>query len=120
MNFRLIKNTRFRNRHALKGKAKLSSWKDVFGIDFDTYRKPIEFQMTPDVTWDNTEIDHVNLKYPYDVSEDQELKQTFKWKKFQPLLKEIHSQKGVKVYILDYQLQFIKTHLFLRLNDKGE
>ena len=76
--------------------------------------------MTADMTWDNIEIDHIKRIYPFDVSDDQESKQSFKWKKSQPLLKEILSQKGNKVNILDYQLQFTKTDHFLTLNDKEE
>ena len=49
INYRLIKNTRRRIHHALNGKSKSSSTKDILGIDIDTYRKWIEFQMTPEM-----------------------------------------------------------------------
>ena len=68
VNFRLICNTRRRINHALNGKSKSSSTRDVLGIDIDLYRKWIEYQMTPEKNWSNIEIDHVKsifyLMYP--------------------------------------------------------
>ena len=55
----------------------------------------------------------------FDVSNDEELKEAFNWKNCQPLLKEVHAQKGTKFNFLDYQLQFIKAYQFLRLNEDG-
>ena len=107
VNFRLISNTRRRIHHALNGKSKPSSTRDILGIDIDTYRKWIEYQMTPDMTWDNIEIDHVKAICLFDVSKVEELKEAFNWKNTQPLLKNDHHQKGIKFNFLDYQLQFI-------------
>ena len=59
INYRLIKNTRCRNYHALNGKTKSSSTLDILGIDIETYKKWIEFQFTPEMNWSNIEIDHV-------------------------------------------------------------
>ena len=50
-NFRLIKKTRNRIYQALKGRLKSSSTIDILGMDIDTYRKWIEFQMTPEMNW---------------------------------------------------------------------
>ena len=47
VNFRLIHNTRRRIHHALNGKFRSSSTNEIFGIDINTYKKRIEFQMTP-------------------------------------------------------------------------
>ena len=57
--YRLIKNTRRGIHHALNGRLKTSSTKEILGIDIITYKKWIEFQMTPDMNWTNIEIDHV-------------------------------------------------------------
>ena len=48
--------------------------------------------------WFNNNIDHVMPICMFDVSNDGELKQAFNWKNAQPLLKEVHSQKGVKIF----------------------
>ena len=84
VNFRLIKNTRRRIHHALNGKTKSSSTRDILGIDIDLYRKWIEFQMTPEMNWSNIEIDHVKAICLFDVSKDEELREAFNWKNTQP------------------------------------
>ena len=106
--FRLIRNKRRRIDHALNGKLKSSSTRDFLGVDIDLYRKWIEWQFTPEMTWDNTENDHVNPICLFDVSKDEELKEAFSWKNTRPLLKHDPQQKGTKFYFLDYQLQFIE------------
>ena len=118
INYRLIKNTRRRIHHALNGKSKSSSTKDILVIDIDLYRKWIEYQMSPEKTWYNIEIDHVKPICLFDVTEDEQLKEAFNWKNTQPLLKELHSQKGIKFNFLDYQLQFIKAYQFIKLNEE--
>ena len=119
VNFRLLCNTTRRISHALNGKSKFSSTRDILGIDIDLYRKEIEFQFTPEMTWDNIEIDHVKAICLLDVSKDEELKEAFNWKNTQPLLKHDHQKKGTKFNFLDYQLQFIKAYQFIKLNEEG-
>ena len=75
--------------------------------------------MTPDMTWDNIEIDHVKPIYMFDISKEEELRDAFSWKNTQPLLKEVHQEKGIKFNFLDYPLQFIKAYQFLKLNEEG-
>ena len=73
LKFKLICNTRRRIHRALKGKSKSSSTKDILGIEIDTFRKWIEFQMTPEMNWSNIEIDHVKAICMFDVTKDDEL-----------------------------------------------
>ena len=75
--------------------------------------------MTPERTWDNIGSDHVKPNCMFDVTKDKELKEAFSWKNTQPLLKNIHHQKGTEVNLLDYQLQFIKAYQFIKLNEEG-
>ena len=114
--YRLIRNTRLRIHHALNGKTKSSSTIEILGFDIETYRKRIEIQMTPDMNWSNIEIDHVKLFCTFDIPDDEEKKLAFNWKNTQPLLKKVHSQKGIKVNLLDCHLQFNKAYQFLKLN----
>ena len=114
--FRLISNTRCRIHHALNGKSKSISTKDILGIDIETYKKWIEWQMTPEMNWQNIEIDHVKAICLFDISNDEQLKEAFNWRNTQPLLKKDHQQKGIKFNVLDYQNQFIKAYQFLELN----
>ena len=116
INFRIIGNTRNRIYKSIKGLTKQSSTKDILGIDMETYKKWIKFQFTPDMTWDNNEIDHVKPICMFDISDDEQLKEAFSWKNTQPLLKHDHQKKGIKFKFLDYQLQFIKAYQFIKLN----
>ena len=118
INYRLICITRNRIRQALNRKTKPSSTKDILGMNIDLYRKWIEFQMTSEMNWSNTEIDHVKAICLFDLSKDEELKEAFNWKNTQPLLKKDHQLKGIKFNFLDYQLQFIKAYQFIKLNEE--
>ena len=114
----LIRITRRRIHHALNGQSKSSSSREILGIVTETYKKWIEWQITPEMNWSNIEIDHVKTICLFNVSEDEDLKEAFNWKNTQPLLKEVHQQKGIKFNYLDYQLQIIKVHQFLKLHEK--
>ena len=97
---------------------KQSSTKYVLGIDNETYENWIEYQMIPEMNWSNIETDHVKAICLFDVSKDEELREAFNWKNTQPLLKEVHQRKGIKLSFLDYQLQFIKAYQFLKSTDQ--
>ena len=98
VNFRLIRNTRRRIDLALNGKSKSSSTRDILGIDIKTYKKWIEFQMTPEMNWGNIEIDHNKAICLLDLSKDEELREAFCWKNTQPLLRKDHQLKGTKFF----------------------
>ena len=119
VNFRLISNTRNRIYKSLKGMTKQSSTKEILGIDIDLYRKWIELQFTPEMNWNNSEIDHVKAICLFDVSKDEELKEAFNWNNTQPLLKHDHQKKGTKFIFLVYQLQFTKAYQFIKINEEG-
>ena len=118
INFRLICITRIRIRQALNRKTKSISTKEILGIDNDIYRNSIKFQITPETYWTNIEIEHVKPISMFDVSDDEQLKEPFKQRNTQPLLKKDHLQKGLKITFLDYQLQFFKAYQFIRLNEE--
>ena len=71
------------------------------------------------MNWTNIELDHVNPICTFDLSDDEQLNEAFKWRNTQPLLKKDHLHKGTKFKFLDYQLQFIKAYQFIRLNEGG-
>ena len=62
--------------------------KKFLGIDIDTFKKRIEFQMTPEMNWYNIEIDHGKPICMFEVSKDEEIREVFIWKNFQPLIKK--------------------------------
>ena len=55
----------------------------------------------------------------FDVSNGGELKDAFNRVNTQPLLKEVHSQKDIRLFFLDYRLQFGKSYLVLNLIDES-
>ena len=118
VSLRLIRNTRRRIHHALNGKSKSSSTREILGIDFETYKKWIESKMTPVMNWSIIETDHVKAVCLFDVSKNDELREAFNWKNTQAFLKEVHQQNGIKFNYLDYQLQFIKAYQFSKLNEE--
>ena len=88
---------------------------DTIGINIENYRNWIEFQMTPEMNYSNIENDHIRrLICSFKISNDEEMKEAFCWKKTQPLLKEVHGEKGSNYNVLDYQLQFIEAYQFYR------
>ena len=95
LNFCLICETRSRIYKTLKGMTKQSSI-NVFAKDIDLYRKWLEFQFTPEMIWENIEMDHVKPICMFDVTKDEKLKEAFNWRNNQPLLKHDHVQKGIK------------------------
>ena len=97
---------------------KQSPTKETLGIDIETYKKRIEYQMTPEMNWSNIEVNHVKPICLFDVSKDEELGEAFNWKNTQPLLKHDHQQKGIKFNFLEYQLQFTKAYQFSKINKR--
>ena len=95
VNFRLSSNTRKRNYKSVKGMTKQSCTEKILGTVIDLYKKRIEWQFSPEKNRSIIEIDHVRPICMFDVSEDEELKETFCWKNTQPLLKKDHQQKGL-------------------------
>ena len=95
VSFRLVHHTGRSIQHALNGKSKSSSTRDILGLDIILFKKWIEYQFTPEMNWSNIEIDHVKPICMFNVSDVEELKLAFNWKNTKPLLKEVQSQKGV-------------------------
>ena len=77
MKFRSICRKWSRVLQALNGNSKSTSTKEFLGIDFDTYRKWIEYQMTPAMNSTKIEIDHVRPFYLFDASSNDTLREAF-------------------------------------------
>ena len=75
------------------------STKEILGINIDSSKKWIEWQMTPEMNWTNIEIDHVKPICMFNISDDEELKLAFNWKNTQPLLKEVHLRKVLNLIL---------------------
>ena len=66
---------------------------DILEIDFDSYKRWIEFQRTPELKSSNCENDHVKPICLFDVFKDEELRDEFNRKNTQPLIEQVHKQK---------------------------
>ena len=120
VNFRLIKSTTCRIYHGLNGILKSSSSTiDILGVDIHTYGRWIDYQFTPEMNWSIFETDHAQPNSSLDKSNTAELKKVLSWKSTLSLSKHVYQQNGTNSIFLDYQLQFIKSYQFLRLNDEG-
>ena len=115
--FRLIKNTRCRIYPALNGRSKSPSTKEILGVNNGTYRKRIEYQFTPEMKSLNTETDHVKPIFSLDKSSNDDLKETFYWKRNST--EKNSFSKGTKYFFPDFQLQFFKAYKFLRIKEEG-
>ena len=82
--FQLIRNTQRKIHRALNGKLKSPLAIDYLGIYLNSYKRWIDFQMTPELNWLNIEIDHVKPICMFDASKDEDFKEAFSWKKTQP------------------------------------
>ena len=69
--------------------------------------------------WLIIEIDHLKPICMFDLSKGEELGDAYNWKNTQPLLKEVHQQKVIKYKCLEYPLQFISAHQFIKLHEEG-
>ena len=56
----------------------------------------IKFQMTPEMTSDISEIDHVTPISLFDVSNAADFKKAFNWKNTPLLLKQVHFHEGTR------------------------
>ena len=92
--FCLIHNTGRQIHCVPKSKTESNSRKDVSELDFDSYKRWIEFQQTLDIKWLNIEINHLNTISFLDVSKDEDLHKAFNWLKIQPLSKISSSQRN--------------------------
>ena len=70
------------------------------------------------MNWNINNFDYVKPIFPYDISDDGQLKVSFNWKVTQPIMREVHSHKDTKFNFLEYHLQFITAYQFLQLNEE--
>ena len=117
VSFRFIRNTRRRYHHALNGKLKSTSTLDILGIDIETYRKRIEFQLNPEMNWSNIEIDLVKAIVCLMYLKMKNKKRHSPGKILKPYSSMINTLKEHN--FLDYQLHFIKAYQFPKLNENG-
>ena len=81
---------RQRFKSAIKG-YKIHQIEDLISCSIEEYKKYIEKQFLPEMTWDNHgkiwEIDHIKPCFIYDLTDPKQQKQCFHYTNLQPLFK---------------------------------
>jgi hypothetical protein len=78
------------------------------GCDIQFFKNWLEFQFSDGMTWDNYgewHMDHVIPCSTFDLSNDNEIKECFNWKNYQPLWKKDNLVKSNKI-----DEKYIKIH----------
>ena len=114
-NARLAQNTRSRINTAIKGHSKSLRSMEILGLNIETYKKWIEYQMSSEMNWKNIHIDHVKAISLFDVSKEEDLLEAFYWVITQPLLKKDNLQKSNKFNEEDYINQFKEAREFKKV-----
>lgn len=95
---KIIRNMRKRISQNLK---KNKSTLKYLGVDFDFFKKWIEYQFDDNMTWENYGIywhlDHVKPCNSYDLTIEEEIYDCFNWKNYRPLEKMENIMKSNKI-----------------------
>lgn len=96
--FKIIHNTRVRINCALKNNFKSSSTENLLGCNLSDYKKYLENQSTPEMSWDNYgsywDIDHIKPCSSFNLSILEEQKICFHFTNTRPLSKLENQRKN--------------------------
>ena len=95
---RLIHNFSSRSYKTLKDNVKSSPTKDLLGFNVELGGKCIEYQMSPEMNWNNIDIDHVKPIALFDLSKEKRMREAINWKNTQPLLNKAIFEKVEKYF----------------------
>ena len=119
--FRLAKNLRNRLGQALlkQSTRKNNKTQDLLGLSFSEFKKYIEFLMTPEMTWKNIELDHIQPLKSFNLTDPNQLKEAAHYTNIQPLLKSDNRKKGSRIHEHDlavhnekiYEYEYFKYYL---------
>lgn len=100
LSFKMKHLLRRRLRHAIKGKIKTKSAKELLGCDILYFRTYIEKQFLKGMSWDNHgewHIDHIKPCDSFDLSDIKQQKQCFHYTNLQPLWAKDNLKKSNKI-----------------------
>jgi hypothetical protein len=89
-------------RHALSGKLKISTTKELLGCTLSEFKEYIENQFADGMSWKNYgrygwHIDHIKPCAAFDLSKPEDQKQCFNYTNLQPLWAEDNLKKHCKI-----------------------
>ena len=115
ISFKLAKNLRTRLRQALLQQLtnKKSKTEELLGISFSEFKKYIEFLMSPEMSWQLVELDHIQTLSSFDLTDPEQLREAALYTNIQPLLKSDNRKKGSKIDNHDITIHRAKVYLYL-------
>lgn len=99
--FQLLRALRNRMYDVLKGRTKSDTTKNLLGCSIEDFKKHLEKQFKPGMTWDNYgrkgwHIDHIKPCAKFDFSKESEQRKCFNYTNLQPLWWHENLSKGKK------------------------
>ena len=99
--FKLVRNLRFRLRHALEGTCKSARTLELLGCTVEELRAHLEAQFKPGMTWENQgrngwHVDHIRPCASFDLTDPEQQRACFHYTNLQPLWAEENMSKGAK------------------------
>ena len=110
--YRLALNLRTRLRQALLKQVTHNNSKieELLGISIKEFKKYIEFLMSPEMTWESIDLDHIVPLSSFDLTNPEQLKQATHYTNIQPLLKSDNRAKGANYHEHDLAVQNEKLY----------
>ena len=102
LNFKLSQNLRTRVRAALNGKSKSKNTLKLLGCSVDFFKKHIESQFEPGMSWENYgfdgwHVDHIVPCVSFDLSAPEQQQKCFNYTNLQPLWAKDNLSKNAKL-----------------------
>ena len=107
INYTLSEKLRNRLRQALLRQltSKNDTTEALLGVNYSEFKNYIEYLMTPDMKWNNIELDHVRPLSSIDLSDIEQLKEAGHYSNIQPMLSKHNRSKSDCVHEYDLWLQ---------------
>ena len=107
ISFKLAKILRTRLGQALLRQLTNKNFKteELLGISFSEFKKYIEFLMSPEMSWELVELDHIQPLSSFDLTNPEQLREAAHYTNIQPLLKSDNRKKGSKYSEHDIAIQ---------------
>jgi len=119
IDYRIKKVLRSR-MHKIMHSTNEESTLNLLNVSVDYFKKWLEFQWTPEMSWENYgiywDIDHVKPCSSFDLKDEQQVRECFHWSNMQPLEKRKNYIKNNKVDSSLIQKHKSKSDAFVSIN----
>lgn len=116
LDFQLSEVLRSKIHKMIRGQE--TSYMDLIGLSHDHFRNWIEFQFTPEMSWENMgtywHIDHVLPLSRFDFSQEKDKLVGFGWTNLQPLEAKENQSKSNKILLHYFFNNIVSIHRFIQ------